>query len=196
MTAWPRATGEDHSDYTRLLALKLEEIPSPQECSNVKCQSEVHSTATDSFLLDIMSSIIECSYQCIPLAPRSRAGRKSKSNTALPGWKENILPLRDTALFWHSVWISAGRPGGDLHRLMAHSRNQYHYAVRRAKLQVEAIKAAELQEAGIKGDQYFLNEVKKTLGKKTSGQVVPDSLEGEVGEEDILAKFKELYEKL
>ena len=69
---------------------------------------------------------------------------------------------------------------------MAHSRNQYHYAVRRAKLQVEAIKAAELQEAGIKGDQYFLNEVKKTLGKRTYGHVVPDSLEGEVGEEDIL----------
>ena len=96
----------------------------------------------------------------------------------------------------HSVWISAGRPGGDLHRLMAHSRNQNHYAIRRAKLQVEAIKAAELQEAGIKGDQYFLNEVKKTLGKKTSGQVVPDSLKGEVGEGDILAKFKELYEEL
>ena len=196
--AWARATEEDHSDYTRLLALKLEEISSQGQpgCTDVKCQSEIHIKDTDSLLLDIMTSVIECSYQCIPLAPRSKAGGKSECSRAFPDWKKNIHPLRDAALFWHSIWISAGRPGGDLHRLMAHSRNQYHYAVRKAKLKVEAIKSAELQEAGMKGDLYFLNEVKKTLGKKNSGQVVPDSLEGEVGEDNILSKFKELYEEL
>ena len=46
------------------------------------------------------------------------------------------------------------------------------------------------------GDSFFLNEIKKTLGKKSVGQSVPECLEGEVSEDGILDKFKELYEAL
>ena len=101
-----------------------------------------------------------------------------------------MAPLRDNSLFWHSVWISAGRPNGDLHTFMAQSRNQYHYAVRRAKRQADLMRAGELQEAGKLGDYHFLNEVKKTLAKKSSTQLIPECLEGEVTEDGIIDKFK------
>ena len=34
-------------------------------------------------------------------------------------WREEIVPFRDKALFWHSVWQSAGRPlNTELHKIM------------------------------------------------------------------------------
>ena len=37
--------------------------------------------------------------------------------------------------------------------------------------------------------------MKKTIGSKVGGDIMPESLEGVVGEEGV-DKFKELYEKL
>ena len=42
----------------------------------------------------------------------------------------------------------------------------------------------------------LMTELKKTLSKNKSDQQVPESLEGEVTEDGILAKFRESYAKL
>ena len=87
--------------YTYMLDKKLGSIKVPDSihCRDVKCHCAEHSQMCDSLVLDIMSSIIETSQTCIPLSMKS-----------LPGWKENVAPLKSDSLFWHSVWISAGRP--------------------------------------------------------------------------------------
>ena len=41
-----------------------------------------------------------------------------------------------------------------------------------------------------------MEELKKILSKQKGGQQVPERLEGEVTEDGILAKFRELYAKL
>ena len=46
------------------------------------------------------------------------------------------------------------------------------------------------------GDMDLMKELKKTLSKQKSDQKVLESLEGEVTEDGILAKFRELYAKL
>ena len=44
---------------------------------------------------------------------------------SVPGWKEEVHPFREDARFWHSVWVSVGRPNkGDLHSSMARSRKE------------------------------------------------------------------------
>ena len=79
---------------------------------------------------------------------------------------------------------------------MAWSRNKYNYAVRRGKRLANSIRAAELKDAGAKGDYYLMQEMKKTLGKKIVSEAMPESLEGEVTEDGIVGKFKQLYEAL
>ena len=79
---------------------------------------------------------------------------------------------------------------------MKWTKHKYHYAVRRAKRQTNCIRARELKEAADKGDGAFMEELKKTLGKKKDEQVVPDSLEGEVTKEGIQNKFREMYKDL
>ena len=67
------------------------------------------------------------------MAGKVKPGGKGKREN-LPGWKENVAPAKEAALFWHSIWLSAGHPqSGDLYQIMCQSRNQFHYAVRRAK---------------------------------------------------------------
>ena len=199
-----KATTDDKDDYTSLLESKLEEITLPGSimCEDVHCKSESHSKERDKYLLDIMSSVIECSHVCIPLTKKQNLTSSDPSKScpvhrALPGWKEDIKPLREDSLFWHAVWLSSGRPRGALQSVMAWSRNKYHYADRKAKRLADSIRATELQEAAAMGDFQLLQEMKKSLGNTKDGSsIMPESLEGEVSEDGIVDKFKELYEAL
>ena len=115
----------------------------------------------------------------------------------IPGWTENVQPFRELAIFWHSTWVSAGKPNrGELHGQMASSRNQYHYAVRRTKRQAKQIKAVKLFEASLSGDIDLLKEMKNIkCGKKASAEL-PDNVAGANGESEIVEKFKEVYQAL
>ena len=79
---------------------------------------------------------------------------------------------------------------------MKHTRNKYHYAVRIAKRQLNRMKTESLLLAADAGNTELFKEMKKTLDSKTSGQEVPDCLEGKVTHEDIVAKFRECYAAL
>ena len=86
-----------------------------------------------------------------------------------------------------AVWLSAGRsPSGALHQVMCHTRNKYHYAVRKVKRMGGAIKSSHLLEAAEQGDQALIKEMKNTLDKKQQGQAVPETLDGKVTHDTIL----------
>ena len=139
---------------------------------------------------------METSYTCIPLTGRSSATGQKQSQP-LPGWKEFVAPLKKDSLFWHSVWLSAGRQtSGALYQVMCHARMKYHLAVRQAKKLAETAKARELATASEAGDIALMKELKKSLDKKDSSQSVPDCLEGKVTHDTILDKFRECYEDL
>ena len=141
-----------------------------------------------------MCAVMEATHACIPLSAGTSFSGKQKS-CSLPGWKENVKPAKSDSLFWHSVSLSAGRPpSGALHNLMCWTRNKFHYAVRRAKRQAEMVKSSKLMEAAEQGNMALYREMKSTLSGKTSGQTVPESLDGKVTHETILDRFREFYE--
>ena len=65
--------------------------------------------------------------------------------------------------FYHALWLSSGRPiNSDLHWAMKHSRNQFHYAVRRAKKNEAAISNNKFIQSCLNGDiDDLLKEAKK-----------------------------------
>ena len=145
--------------------------------------------------MDVMCAVLETSHQCIPLSAKNCSG--SKKTASLPGWKKNVAPAKEDALFWHSVWLNAGRPNrGELYHVMCWTRNKYHYAVRKAKRVASSIESRKLLEASEAGDIALMTEMKRVLGRKDTGQTVPDCLDGKVTHGDILQKFKECYEEL
>ena len=118
-------------------------------------------------------------------------------NQAIPGWKETVKPQRESALFWHSIWVSAGRPvTGVLHNIMKKTRNQYHYAIRKVKKKSEEIRAAALLKASQSGDMQLLKEMKIVKIDSKGCVNLPDTVEGAEGQDEIIEKFREVYESL
>ena len=63
---------------------------------------------------------------------------------------------------------------------MCWSRNQFHYAVRRARRLSGNIKARKLLQAAEEGNIALMKEMRNTLDKKNHGQAVPETLDGKV----------------
>ena len=132
--------------------------------------------------------------RAVPASSKSSIGR-SVGN--IPGWKEEVEPFREQALFWHAVWVSAGRLNkGELHMIMARTRNQFHYAVRRTQRQADLTRAKKLFEASIDSEMELLKEMKSVKVGRTGGEDLPDCVAGADGEAEIVEKFREVYQAL
>ena len=197
---WSRADENQVKQYTDILKARLENMEEPEclTCDDVTCKEKWHSEARDHHLLDLMSHCIEAGYSSIPVIPQSRTGAApGKASPRLPGWKENCEPLSEAAKFWYAVWISAGKPQtGELHRIMVNTRIKFRAAVRRAKSEFNSSRGKAFLEAAESGDKALLEEMKRVMGPRHAGQELPESLEGAVGHEAILEKFRQLYEAL
>ena len=199
--SWTRAEPEDLDDFTQTLHEKLENLPPPEtiSCTNVLCKDLNHSHERDEHVIDVLRSVIECTYECLPLVKKVVNNVEPQKTRKLPGWNENVEPLKRDSLFWHAIWISAGRPiGNGLHQVMKWCRNKYKYAVRLAKREASRLESLALGEAAEAGNVELFKAMKKHLFSKkgSGGQAIPDSLEGKVAEDDIIEKFAECYAAL
>ena len=192
--AWYKADSEEKSHYHDTLEQRLNLLPQPSSiiCSNIDCKSDEHSLSRDRYVLNVLNTIIEVSHECIPLS-----STKKISQQQIPEWNLVIKPLKRDSIFWHAVWVSAGRPSsGGLYLVMCHVRSKYHRAVKVVKREIAAKKKNRLAVAADLGNAEFLNELQTSFNKKKTAQKVPDCLEGRVDHEGILEQFKERYQAL
>ena len=200
--AWHKATEEILTEYKADLQQKLEHshVPGSLSCVDPKCGDPAHTEDRDSLMLDVLCSVVESSHTVIPLAGGSRGGGQNKSGLTsgcVPGWEEEVKSFQEEARFWHAAWQSNGRPNrGDLHTAMARSRNQYHYAVRRASKSVEQHKAKSLFQAALAGDMDLIKEMKNVKSGCRANTELPDNVGGAEGEEEICDKFRQVYSSL
>ena len=161
--AWYKATKLQQENYCNTLKLKLQSLAVPRciECQDLKCKENSHSESRDGFVLDLMGAVIESSHAAIPMVG-GRQGAVRSDSRCVPGWKEEVAPSREASLFWHSVWLSAGRPNtGQLWEIMKRTRNKYHHALRRVRLAADRIKGQKLFEAAMWGGGDLFKELKK-----------------------------------
>ena len=108
--AWYKASEENINEYTDMLDQGLASLspPASLSCHDVNCMDEEHTRERDVHVMDIMCNIMEASHKCIPMGGGGKSS--GKPNSTLPGWKEIVAPAKEDSLFWHGVWISAGKP--------------------------------------------------------------------------------------
>ena len=196
--AWNKAEQQQVDGYTARLLEGLQSLEPPPsiQCEDVKCKDLHHSEERDKYVLDIMSVLIEASHASIALSPPPRPSSCSK-HPRLPGWKENVEPLKQDAKFWYAVWLSSGRPStGALHSVMVNTKVKYRCAVRQAQRQANKEKAKGLLDAALLGDKVMMQQMRKAMGCKKTAQEIPSSLEDAVGHAEIVEKFRQLYEQL
>ena len=47
-----------------------------------------------------------------------------KKYKVIPGWNDLVKPFKEDAMFWHSIWISAGKPlNNTLHHTSHHEKD-------------------------------------------------------------------------
>ena len=195
--AWYKATEIQTAQYKEILSLKLAAVPVPDcmDCQDVKCASARHSEDRDGYVLDLLGAMIESSHATIPMVGGGQS-RVRPDSGSVPGWREEVAPQREASLFWHSVWLSAGRPNnGQLFEIMKSTRNRYHHALRRVRRAADAIKSQKLFEAAMWGGGDLLQELKKTRGGKHTPDL-PENVAGASGEDEICQKFRQVYSDL
>ena len=110
----------------------------------------------------------------------------------VPGWNEEVQPFRDTALFWHSIWVSCGKPlNPEVHNVMKRTRNVYHFQLCKCRRAENKIKRNKLLDACINGGSDIFAEIKKLRKCKPTEA---NKIDGET--KDIPGHFKKIYSKL
>ena len=174
--------------------LSVKNVPESLACSDPYCADSSHSRERDSYMLDILCSVIESSHSTVPLAG---GGSPGTGSGCLAGWRQEVTPYQQNSKFWHAVWVSSGKPNtGEIHAAMAKSRNLYHYAVRKARRQSDLFKAKRLLEASLAGDMELLREMKKIRSGGSGQAELPEKVAGAEGEAAIVEKFREVYSGL
>ena len=145
--------------------------------------------------------MIESSHEAIPMGGGRRKrwdpDKNCEIETALPGWRKELEPLRQDSLFWHAIWLQSGKPNtGQLYELMKFLRNKYHYAVRKTKKLSESLRAKDLFEQAKAGDVDLLKAMKRIRGSKKQRAPNPDHVDDAYGEDEVSDMFKKVYEEL
>lgn len=163
-------------------------IPQGIFCNDVLCSNPCHKTDIDEYCKHILSVTDTATLNNIP--PIKKPNEKK-----LPGWSDLVKPYQDDARFYYAVWVSYGKPiNCPLHNLVKHSKNVYHYAVRRIKRQEEALRNDKLLEHCLKGNST--NVVKEFKKQNTNRPQATDSVDGFNNSEDISNHFASVYKNL
>ena len=114
-------------------------------CRNVHCNVESHRIESDTFMLNILGSLESANRESLP---SNSINVSNNSKKKIIGWNQDVKPFKEEADFWHSIWLSAGRPiNNELHNLMKKSKNKYHFQIRKCKKAEYKIKRNKLLDA-------------------------------------------------
>ena len=187
--SWKRATVEQKKAFPAILNDKLARVSLPEtirNCSNTKCKDAFHSSEIDKYISSLMECVECAAIEALPV-PHPPNLRK-----IVPGWKSEVKPYRDTAYFWHQIWVSAGKPiNTELHRIMKRTRNIYHFHFRKCKKSEDLIVKNKLLDACINGNGDLFSEIKKLRRAKP---VVANSMDGVT--DDIPGHFKNIFSNI
>ena len=190
--SWKRATGDQRANFKTKLEHKLQMIDIPSNlmfCRDVHCKDGCHIHECDKFLVEVLDSIKLSAASCLPFPSISKIQTKKSS---IFRWNEDVQPFKDNAMFWHSIWLSAGRPINTvLHQIMKKTRNVYHYQIRKNRRMDECIRKNTILDACINDKGDIFKEIRKL--RKTA-PTVSSMINGVTN--NLETHFADVYEKL
>ena len=189
--SWTKASEEDKDKFVNNLNASLRKLQIDEclvNCDNVHCKEIAHQHACDNLMLDVLDHIDKLSIEC--LSPKLSHRRKKEHPIAF--WNSEVEPFKKDAQFWHSIWISAGRPlNTELHRIMKRTRNVYHLQIRKCKKAADTLRRNALLDTCINGKGNIFSEIRKM---RKSPRSAVNSIDGV--SKDIPEHFASIYSRL
>ena len=131
---WNKASSANITNYRHDLSSNLNKfvLTDGVKCNDVTCSDPNHLIDLDNFYAFLTESVDTSVKNNIPMS--NYANSNKPRGSVVPGWSEYVKPYRENAQFWHAIWVSLNRPlAGEVYNNMKHTRNLYHYAVRKVK---------------------------------------------------------------
>ena len=145
--SWRRASSEEKDSYRVTLEQRLADLSIPDSvtnCHDMHCRDASHKEDLDQYTLAVLDTIQDAAEVNLP----TPAPKNSSMKKIVPGWIDEVKPFRDKAFFWHQIWKSCGRPiNNEIHKVMKHTRNIYHYQFKKCKNEEQRIKRVKLLNA-------------------------------------------------
>lgn len=185
---WRNAGPDSINAYKECVSDFLSHLSIPSsviECTNPQC------TEHKDFITKYCNDLIDCMYSSgMKTIPKCKP-----PGTRVAGWNEFVRPLRDTSLFWHTIWKQCGSPEvGWVSQIRRRTRGEYHKAVRQVKRDSESIVSDRMANSLLTGELRDLwSECKKINGSKRSSAA---SVDGASTDADISAVFARKYSTL
>ena len=185
---WHKSNSLNITNYCNDLKSHLLDIDTDCDalfCRDVHCSSSDHLEKLEMLCNEVLGSITDAVKDNIPHS-------SCRETPITPGWTEYIHPFKEDSIFWHSVWVSAGRPvDTELHRVMKNCRNKYHYAVRRVRRHEKEIRKSKFLSACLDGKvSDILHDIKASRKQSSKSSAVIDGISNK---SDISDHFREIY---
>jgi hypothetical protein len=193
--AWHRANECHIQKYKDELALRLSARPIPREalwCSDLHCNKIEHRIELNNLCADIGLCCLAAGNDSIPSGHDTHAAARCG---CIPGWSDYVQPLKETSLFWHNLWVQAGRPqNGTVACIMRSTRACYHRAIKQVRLQEADIRKEKFATLILSNrSRDFWTEIRKIRNTRGS---TPCIIDGITSEQDISALFANKCEDL
>ena len=155
-------------------------------CNDKQCSLVAHREAIDLLCDQIIECCISAERQCIP---QKRTGARP-----IPGWNAHVEDERQRSLFWHDLWLQAGRPmQGPVYDVMKLTRKRYHYAKRYCKSNAAALRREKIAESSEHNLRDFWTQVRRACRPVSH---TPATMDGVIGSANIAKHFASKYENL
>ena len=156
-------------------------------CSNYECSNHCHRKELNRLCSDIIMKLVQAADLSLP--------KHVKKKRHKPMWRQLVQPEKDTALFWHSVWCSAGRPAtGALADIRRRTRSLYHKAIRGLSKEEHKLRFQRMATSIYESENQTLwGEIKKI---KLSVRGTATSIDGANDPKIIADTFKNKYNEI
>ena len=158
-------------------------------CNNVLCECGNHRSDIDSVCKQLIDVLLRAGQDTLPQC--------SHRDRGIPYWNDEVESIRETAMFWHWLWVDNDRPRhGHVAAIMRKTRASYHYAVRQIKRRERELRKRKMAESVSTNKQRDIwVETKKMLsGKKPSINSVDGACNSEAISEVFASKYESLFQ--
>jgi hypothetical protein len=119
LTAYYEATRTNISAWRQsIITMTLDKcIDEFHLCDNVQ-----HHALIDAYYKGLVTAVTAAAEKCIDRIP---------THSLKPYWNDELNNLKQSAIMWHDMWVSAGKPNsGQLHHIKCSTKLKYKMAVR------------------------------------------------------------------
>ena len=189
---WSKASTDNIDNYRNDLKNVLGNVALNDglKCENINCDDQNHLNDLDNFFKILTDSIDLAVNNNIPFSG------PPCGNNVTPGWNDEVRPFRESARFWHSIWVSCGKPlNCEVFFIMKRTKNVFHYVCRKVKKKKEKIQQEKMLQHFVGGN--ITNLIKKLKNQRCQGsEKVSNLIDGNIGKANIANHFASKYSKL